>query len=158
VRAFSRQRRNQQLAVLGRYEPSASAYHRAVQEAASDEVRFLGAIYDAKQVQALRYHSAGYLHGHQVGGTNPSLVEALGAGNPVIAHDNPFNRWVAGRGARYFANEDQCAMVLDAVLTDTSTLEAMSISSQQRYAEAFTWDTVMTQYEQLLSKWGAIGL
>ena len=46
-------------------------------------------------MQALRFHSLGYVHGHTVGGTNPSLVEALGAGNPVIAHDNPYNRWVA---------------------------------------------------------------
>ena len=50
----------------------------------------------------LRLHSIAYVHGHQVGGTNPSLVEALGAGNAVIAHDNRFNRWVAAAAARYF--------------------------------------------------------
>ena len=72
--------------------------------AASDEVRFLGAIYDPEQVQALRLHSRGYIHGHTVGGTNPSLVEAMGAGNPVIAHDNPYNRWVAQDCGLYFTH------------------------------------------------------
>ena len=63
---------------------------------------FTGAIYDKSIVQALRFHSAAYIHGHQVGGTNPSLVEALGAGNAIIAHDNRFNRWVAGEVAFIF--------------------------------------------------------
>ncbi len=46
----------------------------------------------------------GYLHGHTVGGTNPSLVEAMAAGNAVIAHDNVYNRWVAGDAALYFTS------------------------------------------------------
>jgi hypothetical protein len=41
-------------------------------------------------------------YGHQVGGTNPSLVEALGAGNAVLAHGNPFNRWGGGAGGALF--------------------------------------------------------
>ncbi len=70
--------------------------------AASDEVVFPGAIYEAKRIRALRFFARVYVHGHQVGGTNPSLVEALGAGNAVLAHDNKFNRWVAKDGAIYF--------------------------------------------------------
>jgi len=101
VQGFSAKPRGMQLVVLGNYQDS-NAYHRAMKAAASDEVRFVSAIYDKTVVQALRFHSAAYVHGHQVGGTNPSLVEALGAGNAVVAHDNRFNRWVAGDGAVYF--------------------------------------------------------
>ena len=86
VRAFSSRRWGRQLVVLGDYDP-ADDYQRAVLEAASDEVVFLGAIYDTDIVSALRFHSVAYVHGHQVGGTNPSLVEALGCGNAVIAHE-----------------------------------------------------------------------
>ena len=71
--------------------------------AASDEVSFLGAVYEPDDVAALRFHSVVYLHGHTVGGTNPSLVEAMAAGNAVVAHDNEYNRWVARDGARYFS-------------------------------------------------------
>jgi glycosyltransferase involved in cell wall biosynthesis len=104
-------------------------------------------------VGALRYHSALYLHGHQVGGTNPSLVEALGAGNPVLAHDNGFNRWVAGPGAAYFADEDACARLLDELLERPDRLDAMRAASRARHAEAFTWGRVLAEYEALLGRW-----
>ena len=102
VTGFSARRRNHKLVVLGMYEPDVDPYHRQVLDAASDEVVFLGPLYDKASVQALRYHSSAYLHGHTVGGTNPSLIEAMAAGNPVIAHDNPYNRWVAGAGGAVF--------------------------------------------------------
>jgi glycosyltransferase involved in cell wall biosynthesis len=152
VRAWSRKPRGRKLVVLGKYE-SGHAYQRAVQAAASDEVLFPGAIYDKVVVQALRFHALFYVHGHRVGGTNPSLVEALGAGNPVLAHDNPFNRWVAGEGARYFSDEDECAELLDRLLTDQAELARMQTASRARHAEAFTWEKVLGEYERLLMRW-----
>ena len=107
VQGFSRRPRNANLVILGDFRPADDPYHAKVVAAASDEVRFLGAIYDPEQVRALRLHSRGYIHGHTVGGTNPSLVEAMGAGNPVIAHDNPYNRWVAQDCGRYFTTADE---------------------------------------------------
>lgn len=149
VSAFSQKKRGYKLAVLGKYAP-AEPYHQAVLAAASDEVCFLGAIYDTTMVQALRFHSAAYLHGHQVGGTNPSLVEALGAGNAVIAHDNRFNRWVAGDGARYFDSSANLATHLDDLLTDGSALPAMKSASRERFQQALTWPIVLKAYEKLL--------
>ena len=81
VQGYSATPRGMPLVVLGNYQDN-NAYHRAVKAAASAEVRFVGAIYDKTVVQALRFHSAAYVHGHQVGGTNPSLVEALGVAMP----------------------------------------------------------------------------
>ena len=152
VTAFSRQPRGCTLAVLGNYSEE-NAYHRAVRAAAGPEVRFLGAIYDKAVVQALRAHSLAYVHGHQVGGTNPSLVEALGAGNAVIAHDNPYNRWVAGEAASYFGSAVQCAEIFDALLGDAARLAEMRSASRARHAAAFTWDGTLSQYEALLMRW-----
>ena len=152
VRAFSRRRRGMKLVVLGEYDPS-RAYHRAVTAAAGDEVIFAGALYDRETMTAIRFHSALHLHGHQVGGTNPSLVEALGAGNPVLAHDNPYNRWVAGPGAAYFAGEDECARQLDALLEDPRALATMRAASRARHAAAFRWEQVLAEYEALLHRW-----
>jgi glycosyltransferase involved in cell wall biosynthesis len=151
VRAFSRRRRGMKLVVLGRYDRS-RAYHRAVTAAASDEVVFAGAHYDRETVKTIRCYSALHLHGHQVGGTNPSLVEALGAGNPVLAHDNPYNRWVAGPGAAYFASEDACARQLDTLLEDPHALAAMRAASRTRHAAAFRWEQVLAEYEALLQR------
>ncbi|MGM9484250.1 DUF1972 domain-containing protein [Roseateles sp. NT4] len=152
VSGFSKRPRGLQLAVLGNYN-EANAYHRAVKAAAGPEVRFLGAIYDKPVVQALRFHSAAYVHGHQVGGTNPSLVEALGAGNAVIAHDNRFNRWVAGPEALYFSGADGFNEVLTAALADPERLPRMQAASVGRYEAGLTWPQILGQYERLLESW-----
>jgi glycosyltransferase involved in cell wall biosynthesis len=153
VAAWSRTRRRWPLVVLGGYQHG-HPYHAAVRNAAGPDVLFPGAIYDEAVVQALRHHARLYVHGHTVGGTNPSLVEALGAGSPVLAHDNVFNRWVAGGGARYFANVDGCARALS-VLNDDAALDAMRKASHARHAEAFTWERVLPAYEAVLE--GALG-
>jgi len=93
------------------------------------------------------------VHGHSVGGTNPALVEALGAGCPVLAHDNVFNRWVAGSGAAFFADEAAAATAFDRLLDDAETLARMRTCSYARHAEEFTWDRILEQYERLLDAW-----
>lgn len=152
VKAFSKKRRNHKLLVLGNYSAS-NPYHCAVRRAASDEVLFPGAIYEPETVKALRYFSRFYIHGHTVGGTNPSLVEALGAGNAVIAHDNPFNRWVAGDGAAFFKTEDDCARLFENLLPDIKTRYRMEESSRSQFLLRFTWEQVLQDYEKLLSTW-----
>ncbi|MBD5803749.1 hypothetical protein AZOA_31900 [Azoarcus sp. Aa7] len=153
VQGFSARPRGVDLLLLGKYDAEGNAYHRAVREAASDEVKFVGAIYEKEVVRALRFHSLAYVHGHQVGGTNPSLVEALGAGNAVIAHDNRFNRWVAGEGAAYFAGTDGFAQQLDGLLISEERLGAMRAASRARFEGAFTWERILGEYEKLLEGW-----
>ena len=87
-------------------------------------------------VRALRFYSLAYIHGHQVGGTNPSLVEALGADNPVLARDNTFNRWVAGPTARYFSGSEDLARQLQDICTKPQVLTEMRIGSRVRFEEA----------------------
>lgn len=152
VQAFSRRERGVTLAVLGAYRDN-EAYHRAVRAAAGAEVRFLGAIYDKPVVHALRAHSLAYIHGHRVGGTNPSLVEALGAGNAVVAHDNRFNRWVAGDAAQYFTDVESAAHVFDTLLGDTAALALLRDAALRRHRHAFTWPLVLNDYERLLERW-----
>ncbi|MNJ56354.1 hypothetical protein D3C77_518960 [compost metagenome] len=153
VRAFSSTPRQHKLVVLGNFTPNTNNFHRQVMSAASDEVVFPGAIYHAAVVQALRFFSRFYLHGHRVGGTNPSLVEALGAGCAVIAHDNHFNRWVAGAGAFYFKDESACAALFDILLKDDQAVSRMRAASKARFQERFTWDRVLREYEDLLISW-----
>lgn len=153
VMGFSSERRGHRLAVLGNYTPDTDDYHRAVVEAASDEVDFLGAIYDPDEVAALRFHSSGYLHGHTVGGTNPSLVEAMAAGNAVIAHDNPYNRWVAADGALYFETASDAAERIGRLISDAELRRRLGAASRARHAEEFTWEHVAGQYERLLERY-----
>jgi glycosyltransferase involved in cell wall biosynthesis len=151
VRAWSRTERGIYLLILGNYDYG-NPYQYAVLTAASSEVVFLGSIYDKDVVEALRFHARFYIHGHQVGGSNPSLIEALGAGNAVLAHDNQYNRWVAGPAARYFTNEDDCAPALDIMINDSDLLGEMREGSRLRHTEAFTWPKVLNDYESLLQQ------
>ncbi|MDF0490652.1 DUF1972 domain-containing protein [Sphingomonas sp. H39-1-10] len=152
VRAFSRRRRGLKLLVLGAYDP-AIPYHAAVLDAAGPDVVMPGAVYDRRIVDALRVHSIAYLHGHQVGGTNPSLVEALGAGNAIIAHDNRFNRWVAGRAALYFASEEQIFDHLNRLVSCEALRAELRAAAVTRWRAAFTWDKVLSGYEELIEAW-----
>ena len=151
VKAYSLQARGMPLVVLGAYDEG-TPYHRAVRAAAAAEIRFLGAIYDKPVVQALRQHSLAYVHGHQVGGTNPSLVEALGAGNAVIAHDNRFNRWVAADAAGYFSSVDTLATLLTRLLGDEQALQQLRAAARRRFEAQFTWPAVLETYEQMLMR------
>lgn len=152
IRAFSRRKRGFNLLVLGNYTVDECDYHKQVINAASDEVIFIGAIYDKAILNSLRYYSRLYIHGHTVGGTNPSLVEALGAGSAVLAHDNRFNRWVAGEGALFFSSESDCAAKLDLVLNDSEKLSSMRNFSKNQMLDKFTWDRVHGEYEKLLDE------
>ncbi len=153
VKAFSSRARGHKLVMLGKYDPGHNAFHRKVLDAAGPEVIFPGSIYDKAVLASLRFHSLLYIHGHQVGGTNPSLVEALGAGSAVLAHDNRFNRWVAGQAGRYFASVESCDALLSELLADDAQIAQMRLASRARFEEAFTWDRVLGQYEELLLAW-----
>jgi glycosyltransferase involved in cell wall biosynthesis len=152
VQGYSARPRGVPLVVLGHYD-SGNAYHARVRALAGPEVRFLGAIYEPHTVQQLRAHARAYLHGHRVGGTNPSLVEALGAHNPVLAHDNPFNRWVAGPGAAYFDSAAALDVALTRFLADPALQQRMRQASAERFAAAFTQQAVLEQYRALLERW-----
>jgi glycosyltransferase involved in cell wall biosynthesis len=152
VQGFSARPRGVELAILGDYQPDGDDYHRAVVAAASDEVRFLGAIYDPQVVQSLRYHALGYLHGHTVGGTNPSLVEALAAGNPVVAHDNKYNRWVADGAALYFASSTEVDVAVGRLVEGEMLRRQLRHNALTRFESEFTWEKVAGEYEALLRK------
>ncbi|MCJ2140554.1 DUF1972 domain-containing protein [Methylobacterium sp. E-066] len=152
VETFSRKPRGMRLVVLGTLKVG-NAYHRAVEDAAGLEVLMPGAIYDPEMVQSLRVHARAYLHGHTVGGTNPSLVEALWAGNAVIAHDNPFNRGTAGDGQFYFTDGDSCAAAIERVLADDDAVVAAG-KAARRQAERFRWDDILAAYEDELRRVG----
>lgn len=147
VRSFAARPRAMQLVVLGKRDPD-NAYHRAVTEAAGDRVIFPGPIYDKDQLRSLRFHARAYVHGHQVGGTNPSLVEALGAGNAVIAHDNRFNRWTAGENQFFFADEAALADIWEQLEGDEPALLASRRAARARHARDFQWEAVLEQYLQ----------
>lgn len=151
IAGFSRKPRGLKLVVLGEYGES-HEYHQRVKAAASQEVAFLGAIYDKATVAALRGHCLAYLHGHQVGGTNPSLIEALGAGNAIVAHDNCFNRWVTDERALYFSDVDGADMAISRIIREPQLREEMEKASGRLFERRFSWRRILAEYEAVLTR------
>lgn len=152
ARAFSKKPRGVKLVILGDYKRS-NKFHASVLDAAGPEVVFPGAIYDTNILHPLRYYSRLYVHGHTVGGTNPSLVEAMGAGNAVVAQDNRFNRWVAGDAAVYFTDEDSFEVELEAILSNDEKIKSLRENSYRRHGEAFSWEYILSEYEKLIMQY-----
>jgi glycosyltransferase involved in cell wall biosynthesis len=101
-------------------------------------------------VRALRFHAKAYIHGHRVGGTNPSLVESLAAGSATIAHDNRFTRWVAGEEAKFFTGPEDLEEIVCSLEKEPKLLEEMEAGSRQRFEKDLVKDRVLAAYEELL--------
>lgn len=150
ISGYSRKSRTYDFVCLGKLEPDRNRYHAAVIAAGKDRVKFPGAIYEADRVKSLRFHALAYCHGHSVGGTNPSLVEALGVGNPILAHDNQYNKWVAGADQLFFADEGECAQHFDALeAMEESDRKTLSDRARQRFESNFQWLPVLEEYRML---------
>lgn len=126
-------------------------YQRQLLALAGERVRFIGGVYDAAALRSLRLHAACHLHGHSVGGTNPSLLEALACGNVLVAHDNPFNREVARDAAHYFSGVEELAAALAKVQAlEPAARQAAAQRARAIVAQHYTWDLITDQYEALL--------
>ena len=150
VRAVSHAPTTRALIVVGDLE-RAGAYGEACRRAAGPQVRFLGAVFDRPTLHTLRVESWAAIHGHSVGGTNPSLLEALAAGVPVIAHANAFNREVLGDDARTFATEEE--LVAAIAVAERATAEerlAAGERGRRRIQERYTWERIAGEYVRLL--------
>lgn len=131
--------------------PYAAEYTAAIDDlaAADDRIRLLGAVYDQELLDALYRHAFTYLHGHSVGGTNPSLLRAMGAGTAVIAYDVVFNREVLDGQGWYFADPAQAAAAITAAEADADGVARAGAAARARAAADFTWDAVADAYEDL---------
>jgi glycosyltransferase involved in cell wall biosynthesis len=74
----------------------------------------------------------------------------MAAANPIVAHDNKYNRWVAGDGAVYFTSSEQLADRISQLLSDDSLCRNLKENALRRFREEFTWKRVAAQYEALL--------
>ncbi len=150
VKGYLRSESAHPLVVVGGIDP-ATEYVRKLMQLNDGRIRFVGPVYDKGKLQALRYHSLAYIHGHTVGGTNPSLLEALGCGNIVIAHDNVFNREVAGDAAAYFCQENDVADKIRSVESyPLEQLDRMRTMARERVKNAYSWEFITDTYYKVL--------
>ena len=155
VEGYRRSKARHPLVVVGS-APYAEEHTRRIHSLADDRVIFLGSVWDQQLLDQLYANSLTYLHGHSVGGTNPSLLRAIGAGAATIAFDVNFNRAVLADTGRYFvtardvADEIELAEQYPVATRDRG-------ESAQRIAFRYDWDDVAQRYDQLCERLVAEG-
>ena len=150
VDGYSRSRAHFPLIVVGS-APYADEYTRKVHALADDRVRFLGGVWDQELLNQLYANAYSYLHGHSVGGTNPSLLRALGAGTATTAYDVIFNREVLGDAGMYFRTASDLTRMVELTERDSAGTRQRASKAAAR-AVLYDWDTVADQYEALCQR------
>ena len=112
-------------------------------------VKFVGTVYDQELLKYIRENAFAYFHGHEVGGTNPSLLEALESTKLNLLLDVGFNREVGEDGALYWKKEQLASVIDQTEQLDAQAIEDLNQKSSQRIAEAFTWEKIVTDYEKV---------
>ena len=128
--------------------PYSDAYTQRIASLADERVRLLGGIWDQELLDQLYTGALVYYHGHSVGGTNPSLLRAIGAGAAVDAFDVSFNREVLGPAGRYWTRAEDVTRLVESAEADPTGQAARGELSRERAAR-YDWDEVADRYEEL---------
>lgn len=115
-------------------------------------VRFLGGIYDFKKLNSVRYFSYAYFHGHSVGGTNPSLLEAMASNCFMLAHDNIFNKAVLGDNAFYYNSDVQVTDLLNRMDMCIPEKSKMVNANLDKIRSEYSWSHLVDLHEEYF-KW-----
>ncbi|MBQ8541073.1 MAG: DUF1972 domain-containing protein [Clostridia bacterium] len=114
-------------------------------------IKFVGTVYDQELLKKIREDAFAYFHGHEVGGTNPSLLEALATTNLNLLLDVGFNREVGEDGALYWskAEGDLAALINKADKLPQSEIEALAALARKRIADWYSWEYIVAEYEKV---------
>lgn len=115
-------------------------------------IKFVGTVYDQELLKKIRENAYGYFHGHEVGGTNPSLLEALGYTKLNLLLDVGFNKEVAEEAALYWNKEDGnlARLIESADEMEISEIEEYGKKAKDRIKEAYSWQYICDKYSELL--------
>lgn len=116
-----------------------------------DRIKFVGTVYDQELLKKIRENAYGYFHGHEVGGTNPSLLEALGSTDLNLLLDVGFNSEVAKDGALYWTKDNQnlAGLICEADGMSVEEIAAKSTLAKKRITDWYSWDYIVSKYEKV---------
>ena len=120
---------------------------------ADKRIKFVGTVYDQELLKKIRENAYAYFHGHTVGGTNPSLIEALGSTDLNLLVDVGFNKEVAEDCAFYWSREDgNLSKLVDKVdQMNAGEIAELGKKAKKRVAEEYTWDKICGMYEDVFA-------
>ena len=112
-------------------------------------IRFINGVYDNQKLSVLRKNAYLYIHGHSVGGTNPSLIESLSLTKLNLLYDVSFNRYAAGDSSLYFSETNSLTKLLDDTESLNKIREEKGKMAKDIVKNNFTWDIIVNKYKEI---------
>lgn len=136
------------LVLVGNWKVSEYAENLRDKYKIFENLHLLDPIYDRRAIDMIRSNALLYIHGHSAGGTNPSLVEAMSLGLPILAFDCSFNRETTENAARFFQTAKDLEFLVDSPRLWLDTASKMQEIAERRY----TWLRITQMYEDLFEE------
>lgn len=152
IKEFMKSKVNKDLVIITNVEKN--AFYNSLKEETHFEndkrIKFVGTVYDAELLKFIRENALGYLHGHSVGGTNPSLLEALGSTKINLLYNVGFNKEVGEDSSLYWSLEDgSLANKLNEVEEiSTEKEESFGKLAKQQIIDNYSWEKIVNDYEE----------
>lgn len=150
IAGFKKSTSAHKLVIIGNFNPKDS-YNRHLfgLKGDDDRILFLDPIYDKQALGILRKNCFAYIHAYALGGTNPSLLEQMVFGRPVLAYDVPFNREVLQDGGIYFSSEDELTERIATLENGSYDTYQLAAAQSCRLSENYNWGSVSEKYRTL---------
>lgn len=148
IEGYEHSGKNHELVIVGNINKFGKQWR---EKYADEKIKFIGAVYDKNILNNLRHFSKLHFHGHSVGGTNPSLLEAMACQSNIAAHKNIFNKAVLEDDAEYFSSSNQVTAILDAEQYIVHSLSRKE-NNLGKIHEVYNWNNIVTAYENLMLK------
>ena len=150
LNAFSQSNTKRRLILIGDHNHTEFGRRMFLKYNSADRINFIGSVYDQEALNNLRYFSNLYFHGHSVGGTNPSLLEAMGSSALICYHDNEFNQAIVGEDG--FGFTDSPGLVKLIKNTKKSKHLNYILNNQRKISTIYSWEHICRQYEAYFMK------
>ena len=145
IEAFSRIP-EKQLVIVGNWKNSEYGTNLKEQFSKFENIHLLDPIYESHEINWIRSNASLYVHGHSAGGTNPSLVEAMNFGLPILAFDCVYNRATTQDECLYWSTEED---IIDLVNNSESKFDAIANKMKELGAKEYAWEKIAKQYNDL---------
>ena len=148
LKAYTKSKRTERFLVIGNNTTKYALYVKS--KFNTSNIEFCGSIYNKEMLDSLRFYAKAYLHGHSVGGTNPSLLEAMASSSFIIAHKNSFNISVLKTGGIYFGSIEELEKIFTTI--DTYIIKKKASFIQSNLCEIdknYNWQSIIDKHEEI---------
>ena len=148
INGYTKHQRKFPLIIVGNI--SQTKYVRNLTDLQNKEVKFVGGIYDSNELNVIRSNAYSYIHGHSVGGTNPSLLEAMASKNLCVCHENDFNKSLIGKDGFYFKTSTEISSIFEKI--EETNLDKIRESGYKKISNYYNWENIVNLYISYFQK------